>query len=39
LLPAIVSGKDAVNVLDRFVGSGMPATVRLLRDLSDPPAS
>lgn len=39
LLPAIVSGKDAVNVLDRFVGSGMPATVRLLRDVSDPPAS
>jgi hypothetical protein len=39
LLPAIVSGKDAVNALDRFVGSGMPATVRLLRDVSDPRAS
>ena len=38
LLPAIVGGKDATNALDRFIGSGMPATVRLLRDVDDPPA-
>jgi hypothetical protein len=38
LLPAIVTGKDAANALPSFIGSGMPATVRMLRDVSDPPA-
>jgi hypothetical protein len=37
LLPATVSDTDATNVLDRFVGSGLPVTVRLLRDVADPP--
>jgi hypothetical protein len=37
LLPATVSDTDAANALDEFVGSGLPVTIRLLRDVSDPP--
>jgi hypothetical protein len=38
LLPATVSGAAAANTL-HYVGSGLPATVRLVRDPSDPPAT
>ncbi|HEY6794457.1 MAG TPA: pilus assembly protein TadG-related protein [Kineosporiaceae bacterium] len=36
LLPATVSGRAAANAAP-YVGSGLPATVRLLPDVSDPP--
>jgi Flp pilus assembly protein TadG len=36
LLPAVVAG-DAGTLADRYLGSGLPATVRLVRDVSDPP--
>jgi hypothetical protein len=38
LLPATIAGQDAANALDHFVGAGMPATARLIRDAADPPA-
>jgi hypothetical protein len=38
LLPATVSGPAAVNAV-QYLGSGLPVTVRLIRDLSDPPAT
>jgi Flp pilus assembly protein TadG len=36
LLPATVSGQDATNTVP-YLGSGLPATVRLIRDAWDPP--
>lgn len=33
LLPATVEGANATNVLPEFIGSGLPVTVRLLRDV------
>jgi hypothetical protein len=36
--PTVITDKDAVRPLDSFLGTGLPATVRLLRDVSDPPA-
>jgi hypothetical protein len=38
LLPAVVSGLDATNTVD-YLGGDLPATVRLIRDAADPPAS
>ena len=38
LLPATVTGPGAAHTA-AYLGSGLPATVRLVRDLSDPPAT
>ncbi|MDQ1287414.1 MAG: Tad protein [Actinomycetota bacterium] len=39
LLPATVAGPEAAGALPEYLGHGFPATVRLLRDAGDPPAS
>jgi Flp pilus assembly protein TadG len=38
LLPTTVGAADAVTTAPEYLGSGLPVTVRLLRDPADPPA-